>query len=62
MSEGYLITGRCTGCGACIGVCPERCISGGGIPYRIRQEQCLRCGECRSVCPFGAIIDLSEDD
>ena len=55
-SEGYRITGACTGCRACEAVCPQHCIDFTSIPAVIRQEHCLRCGNCREVCPQKAVI------
>ena len=54
--DGYLITGSCIGCGSCVDVCPQSCITTDVIPYVIEQEHCLHCGNCHSVCPVGAVI------
>jgi coenzyme F420-reducing hydrogenase beta subunit len=46
----------CTGCGACISICPVNCISmkedkyGEGHPA-IDKSICINCGKCRQVCP-----------
>ena len=56
--EGYLITDRCIGCGTCLGVCPQNCISGGSVPFVIEQEHCLHCGNCFRDCPVSAIEKL----
>ena len=54
--EGYLITDACSGCGSCLGVCPQNCILDREVPFSIRQENCLHCGNCMTVCPRGAVI------
>ncbi len=48
-------TDRCTGCAACLRVCPTKAI-------RIREhkslrivDQCIGCGECLRICPAGAV-------
>lgn len=56
--EGYLITNRCIGCGTCLGVCPQNCITGDNIPFVIEQEHCLHCGNCFRDCPVSAIEKL----
>ena len=45
----------CNGCGACIRVCPENCISC-GEDGRVMTDhsKCIACGRCASVCPAGA--------
>lgn len=55
-TEGYFITEACTGCGTCLDVCPQSCITTEDIPYIIRQAHCLHCGNCYSACPAGAVI------
>lgn len=55
-TEGYFITEACTGCGTCLEVCPQSCITTEDIPYIIRQAHCLHCGNCYSACPAGAVI------
>lgn len=54
-ADGYHITDRCTGCGACIGVCPQGCIVQDSLPYEISQTHCLHCGNCMEACPAGAV-------
>ena len=54
--EGYFITDACIGCGSCLEVCPQKCISPAGVPYIIEQNHCLRCGNCLEICPADAVI------
>lgn len=47
---------RCTGCGACIEICPKAAIvyenDNEGFPTpRILKDQCVDCGQCTKVCP-----------
>jgi uncharacterized pyridoxamine 5'-phosphate oxidase family protein len=51
----YVIGNKCTQCGVCQSVCPQKCIQE-GEPYKIQQEHCLRCGLCKENCPNEAII------
>lgn len=46
----------CTGCGACIDVCPKACIAYeenelDNIYPLIDMKSCIQCGQCRLVCP-----------
>lgn len=46
----------CTGCGACLNVCPAECIrmecNNQGFEYpKIQEENCIHCGACTKVCP-----------
>ncbi len=48
---------RCTGCMACIDVCPAKCIysekEDDGFIYPVIDEiKCVMCGKCYSVCPM----------
>lgn len=46
----------CTGCGACLEVCPQSAIAGGaGLIHVIDNEKCDRCLACVEACPAGAI-------
>ncbi|MCB2171621.1 electron transfer flavoprotein subunit alpha [archaeon] len=49
------VTSDCTGCGACVDVCPF-----GAIEMKdgkaVITEACRACGQCIDVCPVGAII------
>ena len=53
--EGFFITNACIGCGSCMRICPQNCISTDSIPFCIEQTHCLRCGNCMKVCPVGAV-------
>ncbi|MGB9299758.1 MAG: 4Fe-4S binding protein [Anaerolineae bacterium] len=56
----YVDETRCSGCGACVDVCP-----GGAIALRqgtaiIHQERCSQCEACFHACPEQAILSVSE--
>ena len=55
--EFVILDEKCTGCGACVKLCPQQAISGESQkPHEIDPEKCVRCGICRDSCPFKAII------
>lgn len=46
----------CTGCTACMNICPKQCISmkqdNSGFEYpEINTSQCIDCGKCENCCP-----------
>lgn len=52
---GYkILDEKCIGCGICVAVCPQNCITG-DCPRAIDQSHCLHCGNCIKECPVGAI-------
>jgi NADH:ubiquinone oxidoreductase subunit F (NADH-binding) len=52
----YSINEDCTGCQACVRVCPADAITGEKKQrHTIDPEACIRCGACRSACRFEAI-------
>ena len=55
----YIDSSKCTRCGVCVDVCPQRAIS---IYYDlavINQELCIQCGTCTGICPIGAIYEVA---
>lgn len=50
----------CTGCGACLDVCPVEAISMNGDVAVIDEQNCIRCGKCHDICPEGAVRHDSE--
>ena len=53
----YTITGDCTGCTACVKVCPTDAITGERRKlHAIAQEKCIQCGTCMDVCKDGAVL------
>ena len=54
-TNGYYVMDKCTGCGKCLTVCPQKCIDITIQPVRINRTNCLHCGNCASICPFNAI-------
>ncbi len=52
----YSINENCTGCLACIQVCPEKAISGKKKEIHvIDTDRCIKCGACKSICKFDAV-------
>ena len=51
-----ILEDKCTGCLACIKVCPQDAISGELKKVHVLdQEKCIKCGACFEVCQFDAI-------
>ena len=46
---------RCTGCGACVEVCPVGAIALVDGKARVDEELCTGCGACVDACPEGII-------
>lgn len=49
---------RCTGCGACVDVCPVGAVELADGKACVDEERCAGCEACVSVCPEGAIQPL----
>ena len=45
----------CTGCGACVEICPTEAISLHDGKARVDGDKCVDCGVCESECPADAI-------
>ncbi len=45
----------CTGCGACIEVCPPKALSMNEEKALLAEEFCEECGFCAAECPVSAI-------
>ncbi|MFA5712943.1 MAG: NADH-quinone oxidoreductase subunit NuoF [Bacteroidales bacterium] len=51
-----IIADKCTGCTACVRVCPTNAITGEKRqPHVIDPDLCIRCGACFEKCKFSAI-------
>ena len=53
----YKISQDCTGCGACVEICPSGAIHPQGDVYVIKQEACTKCGLCEDACATDAIFE-----
>jgi len=47
----------CTGCGACVEICPVDAIKMIGSKAVIDKETCIDCGACDPECPVSAISE-----
>jgi NADH:ubiquinone oxidoreductase subunit F (NADH-binding)/(2Fe-2S) ferredoxin/NAD-dependent dihydropyrimidine dehydrogenase PreA subunit len=55
--EYWIDPSLCTGCTACVRVCPQQIITGEKkAPHVINVMQCIKCGACYDVCRFQAIV------
>lgn len=55
---GYSIINSCTGCGACVKLCPVSAISGNKKEqHLINTVLCIECGACGRICPASAVLD-----
>lgn len=45
---------RCIGCGECLAVCPEQCLSRGADGIVTDASRCVHCGACCGACPAEA--------
>ena len=55
LESGYFTGDKCTGCGLCLTVCPQKCIDTEKTPFVIDQHRCVHCGLCAEICPEKAI-------
>ena len=46
---------KCTGCGSCIRVCPDKTLSMDGDRAAVTGERCMQCAHCAAVCPADAV-------
>lgn len=49
--------GRCSGCDACVRVCPHQAITfeREGMAYGLNADSCTGCGLCVNICDWGAV-------
>jgi len=53
----FILEDKCTGCGACLKLCPQKAIQGETKKlHTIDLAKCIRCGICRDACPFEAVM------
>jgi NADH:ubiquinone oxidoreductase subunit F (NADH-binding) len=52
----YSINETCTGCLACIAVCPEEAITGKKKELHIINiDKCIKCGACKAICKYDSV-------
>jgi heterodisulfide reductase subunit A-like polyferredoxin len=45
----------CTGCGACVEVCPPKALAIREEKAHLEEEFCEECGFCAAECPTGSL-------
>jgi len=56
----------CSGCSACVGVCPKKCITmvkdeEGFLYPNIDDSKCIDCGLCSKICPINSPLQLKKE-
>jgi ferredoxin len=46
----------CTGCNACVEICPAEAIENDGGVATIDENLCILCGKCQVNCPQNAVL------
>ena len=46
---------KCTLCGRCVAVCPQKCHVFENSRHELRRDKCVRCGRCAEECPAEAL-------
>ena len=46
---------KCTGCGACVDVCPNDALALEGDKIKVDEPNCIDCGVCVDECPVDAL-------
>ncbi len=56
----HTITEQCTGCTACVKICPTQAIAGTKKEqHRIERAFCIDCGVCGKICTSNAVLDAA---
>jgi len=56
----YFITEKCSGCTACVRICPTGAVSGEKEErHQIDEQKCIECDACGKVSPDNAVLDVS---
>ena len=58
---------KCSGCYACVGICPKQCITmvcdAEGFWYpQVDSKACVNCGMCEKVCPILNPIKIAKKE
>jgi electron transport complex protein RnfB len=54
----FQINETCTGCSACVRLCPTEAIAGEKKQrHAIDTVLCIECGACGRICPEGSVLD-----
>jgi len=56
----FVAAERCTGCGACVDVCPRGALYLEGGTAHLHAERCTGCEACIEACPVHAIYAVQE--
>lgn len=46
---------KCTGCGACVDICPVEAVKLEDEKANVDENTCVECGQCIDECPNDAI-------
>mgnify|MGYP005789187539 FL=1 len=60
------IPSNCTGCHACVNICPANCIimkesESGFLNPMLNQSLCINCGKCEKICPVLHMPEINKE-